>query len=227
MNYGEVHAEGLTPELEVCRHSSAHIMAQAVRRLFPGTKITIGPAIDTGFFYDFDTDHAFTQEDLVKIEAEMRRIIKDNFEFVREEISRGEAIEIFEKMNENYKVEILREIDEPTVSIYKQGEYLDLCRGPHLKKTGDLKAFKLLSVAGAYWRGSEKNKMLQRIYGTAFSTQKELDEYIHLIEESKARDHRKLGRAPGRAKKPDGASKADRQAEPNLPALEAGDTLLD
>jgi threonyl-tRNA synthetase len=198
MSYGvqEEHAK-LSPELETCRHSAAHIMAQAVKRLFPQVKITIGPAIDTGFYYDFDVDHAFSNEDLSRIEEEMKKIVQENFKFVREEISRDEAIQLFEKMGEFYKVEILKEIEDRTVSMYRQGEFLDLCRGPHLESTGKLKAFKLLSVAGAYWRGDEKNKMLQRIYGTAFPSKAELEVFLKQIEESKLRDHRKLGRELG------------------------------
>ncbi len=195
--YGEEHFEGLSPELETCRHSGAHIMAQAVKRLFPGTKIAIGPAIETGFYYDFDLEHPFSVEDLARIEQEMIKIKDENFSFVRKEIPRLEAIQIFEEMKEPFKVEILKGIQDDKVSLYEQGEFLDLCRGPHLKSTGKLKAFKLLSVAGAYWRGNEKNKMLQRIYGTAFPSQKELDDFLKQIEESKARDHRKLGKELG------------------------------
>lgn len=198
MSYGvqEEHAK-LSPELETCRHSGAHIMAQAVKRLFPQVKITIGPAIDTGFYYDFDLDYTFSNEDLSRIEEEMKKIVQENFRFIREEIPRDEAIQLFEKMGEFYKVEILREIEDGVVSVYRQGEFLDLCRGPHLESTGKLKAFKLLSVAGAYWRGDEKNKMLQRIYGTAFPTKPELEAFLKQIEESKLRDHRKLGRELG------------------------------
>ncbi len=195
--YGEEHFEGLSPELETCRHSGAHIMAQAVKRLFPGTKIAIGPAIETGFYYDFDLEHPFSVEDLARIEQEMLKIKEENFPFIRKEIPRSEAIQIFEEMKEPFKVEILKGIQDDKVSLYEQGEFLDLCRGPHLKSTGKLKAFKLLSVAGAYWRGNEKNKMLQRIYGTAFPSQKELDDFLKQIEESKARDHRKLGKELG------------------------------
>ncbi|MBI1884126.1 MAG: threonine--tRNA ligase [Chlamydiae bacterium] len=198
MSYGpEEHYKGLSPELEKCRHSAAHIMAQAVKRLFPEAKITIGPAIETGFYYDFDLNKPFSPEDLTRIEDEMRKIVKENYPFLREELSRGDATLLFEKMKEPFKVEILNEIKEDRVSTYRQGEFLDLCRGPHLESTGKLKAFKLLSIAGAYWRGSEKNKMLQRIYGTAFPSQQELDAYLKQIEESKLRDHRKLGKELG------------------------------
>lgn len=192
--YGEEHFEGLSQELQTCRHSAAHIMAQAVKRLYPSTKLAIGPAIETGFYYDLDMDHQLSVEDLARIEEEMGKIVKENLTFVREEIPRGQAIEIFEKLGENFKVEILKDIQDTVVSTYKQGDFLDLCRGPHLQSTGKLKAFKLLSIAGAYWRGSEKNKMLQRIYGTAFPSKQELDAYVKQIEESKLRDHRKLGK---------------------------------
>ncbi|MBI1870353.1 MAG: threonine--tRNA ligase [Chlamydiae bacterium] len=198
MSYGpEPQHASLTPELEKCRHSSAHIMAQAVKRLFPNAKMTIGPAIETGFYYDFDLDHPFSVEDLSRIEDEMKKIVAEDFKFSREEIPREEAIKLFEKMGEPFKVEILKEIQDGIVSTYRQGEFLDLCRGPHLESTGKLKAFKLLSVAGAYWRGNEKNKMLQRIYGTAFPSRQELESYLKQLEESKLRDHRRLGKELG------------------------------
>ena len=180
--------------LERLRHSSAHIMADAVQSLFPGTKIAIGPAIDTGFYYDFDASKPFTQEDLQKIEVKMQEIIARDEAFRREEVSKAEAMKLFEARGEIYKLQIIDAIVGDTVSLYKHGDYVDLCQGPHVKSTGEVKAFKLLSVAGAYWRGNEKNKMLQRIYGTAFPTQKELDAYIHQLQEAEARDHRKLGR---------------------------------
>ena len=178
----------------VFRHTSSHILAQAVQRLFPGTKLAIGPAIADGFYYDLDSDHAFTVEDLAAIEAEMQKIVKEDYPLVRREASREEAIEYFTLRQEPYKVELIQDLPpEVQVSLYKQGEFIDLCRGPHLPSTGMVGAIKLLSVAGAYWRGSEKNKMLQRIYGTSFPKQKDLDEYLERIEEAKRRDHRKLG----------------------------------
>ncbi len=184
-----------SPEgLDILRHSTAHIMACAVQRLFPKTKVTIGPAIDKGFYYDFDAVRPFTPEDFAAIEAEMRHIVKDAAPFVRRELSKAEAIRFFEEKGETYKVEILNEIEADTVSLYELGEFTDLCRGPHLPHAAAAGAFTLLSVAGAYWRGSEKNKMLSRIYGTAFGDEAELKKYLHHLEEAKRRDHRKLGR---------------------------------
>ena len=184
-----------SPEgLDILRHSTAHIMACAVQRLFPKTKVTIGPAIDKGFYYDFDAVRPFTPEDFAAIEAEMRHIAKDAAPFVRRELSKAEAVRFFEEKGETYKVEILSEIEAATVSLYELGEFTDLCRGPHLPHAGVAGAFTLLSVAGAYWRGSEKNKMLSRIYGTAFADEAELKKYLHHLEEAKRRDHRKLGR---------------------------------
>ena len=178
----------------VFRHTSSHILAQAVQRLFPGTRLAIGPAIADGFYYDLDSDHVFVAEDLAVIEAEMQKIVKEYHPLVRREASREEAIEYFTLRQEPYKVELIQDLPpEVQVSLYKQGEFIDLCRGPHLPSTGMVGAVKLLSVAGAYWRGSEKNKMLQRIYGTSFPKQKDLDEYLERIEEAKRRDHRKLG----------------------------------
>ena len=179
-------------ELETLRHSTAHIMAQAVKELYPETKITIGPSIKDGFYYDFDRDTPFTVEDLEKIEKRMNEIIKKNFPFERMEVSKDEARKIF--TDESYKIELINEISDEKVSIYKQGDFIDLCRGPHLPSTGKVKSFKLLSVAGSYWRGNEKNKMLQRIYGTSFFTKDELEKYLHKLEEAKKRDHRKLGK---------------------------------
>lgn len=177
------------------RHTGAHVLAQAVKRLFPNAKLAIGPAIDTGFYYDFDTDKPFTEEDLVTIEKEMGKIIKENYKLEKFIMPRNEALEYVEKLGESYKTELISELPEDEIiSFYKQGEFVDLCAGPHAPSTGKLKAFKLLSVAGAYWRGSEKNKMLQRIYGTAFIKKSQLDEYINMLEEAKKRDHRKLGR---------------------------------
>ena len=179
-------------ELETLRHSTAHIMAQAVKELYPETKITIGPSIKDGFYYDFDRDTPFAVEDLEKIEKKMNEIIKSNLSFERMEVSKDEARKIFKA--EGYKIELINEIPDEKVSIYKQGNFIDLCRGPHLPSTGKVKSFKLLSVAGSYWRGSEKNKMLQRIYGTSFFTKDELEKYLQKLEEAKKRDHRKLGK---------------------------------
>jgi len=177
------------------RHTTSHIMAQAVKRLFPSTKLAIGPAIDNGFYYDFDSDRTFTPEDLEKIEEEMKKIIKEDFPLERFELPREEAIKFMKEKNETYKVELIQDLPEDAViSFYKQGEFVDLCAGPHVPSTGKIKAFKLLNVAGAYWRGNEKNKMLQRIYGTSFTKKSELDEYINRLEEAKKRDHRKLGK---------------------------------
>jgi threonyl-tRNA synthetase len=181
--------------LEVYRHSTAHLMAQAAQRLWPETKVTIGPVIEGGFYYDFDRDPPFTPEDFEAIEAEMARIVEEDFPIRREEIPRDEAIRLFEEMKEPYKVEIIQDLpDEETLTLYKQGEWLDLCRGPHVPRTGVLGNFKLLSAAGAYWRGDERNKMLTRIYGTAFFKKQELEEHLARLEEAKKRDHRKLGR---------------------------------
>ncbi len=169
-------------------------MAHAVRELFPNTKLAIGPAIADGFYYDFDSDHAFTQEDLPLIEERMKEIIKANNPFVRRELQKEEAIELFQKLGETYKLELINEITDKTVSLYEEDGFVDLCRGPHLESTGKVKAFKLLSVAGAYWRGDEKNKMLQRIYGVSFSTKDELKKHLDFLEEVKKRDHRRLGK---------------------------------
>ena len=185
-----------SPEgLEVLRHSTAHLMAQAVKRLFPAVQITIGPVIKSGFYYDFKHAGSFTPEDLERIEAEMRSIVKENFAVKREEVSRDDAVHLFREMGEHYKAEIIESIPgDEVLSLYRQGEFVDLCRGPHVPSTGRLQAFKLTSVAGAYWRGDEKNEMLQRIYGTAFATPKELRQHLALLEEAKRRDHRRLGR---------------------------------
>ncbi|WP_273040254.1 threonine--tRNA ligase, partial [Thermodesulfovibrio thiophilus] len=184
------HPEGL----EILRHSVAHIMAHAVKMLFPEVQVTIGPAIEDGFYYDFDRDIPFTEEDLQKIEKKMHEIIKSRQPFIRKELSKKEAIDLFKSLGEFYKIEIINEINDDKVSIYEEGDFIDLCRGPHIPHTGIVRAFKLLSVAGAYWRGDERNKMLQRIYGTAFPTKQELDEYLKFLEEVKKRDHRKLGK---------------------------------
>jgi len=179
---------------EIYRHSTSHIMAHAVKELFPDVKFAIGPATEEGFYYDFDRADRFVPEDLEKIEKKMKEIIKQNKPFVRKELARAEAIELFREMDEPYKVELLEDLSDTKVSLYEEGGFIDLCRGPHLTRTGRVKAFKLLSIAGAYWRGSEKNKMLQRIYGTAFDTKEDLKSYLDYLEEVKKRDHRKLGK---------------------------------
>lgn len=177
------------------RHTASHILAQAVKRLWPEAKLAIGPAIDKGFYYDIDMEHTLTPEDLGKIEKEMSRIVKENLPITKSVMSRQEAIEFFKSKNEDYKVELIEDLPEDAViSCYAQGDFIDLCAGPHVASTGKVKAFKLQSIAGAYWRGDEKNKMLQRIYGTAFEKKEELDAYLHLLEEAAKRDHRKLGK---------------------------------
>ena len=183
--------------LEIMRHSTSHVMAEAVRSLFPGVKIAIGPAIESGFYYDFDTKESFTPEDLSRIEAKMREIAARDLPFERQEVPLEEAIRLFEEQGETYKVEILREIPQKRVSLYRQGSFVDLCRGPHVPSTGYLKAFKLTGVSGAYCRGDERQPMLQRIYGTAFPTTAELARHLELLEEAKRRDHRRLGRELG------------------------------
>lgn len=184
-----------SPEgLELLRHSAAHVMAAAVRRLFPGVKVTIGPAIENGFYYDFDYTRPFTPEDFPAIEAEMRKIIAENLPFERREVDKAEAVEFFRQAGESYKVELAESVPEDRVSLYQLGDFTDLCRGPHIPSSGSLKAFKLLSVAGAYWRGDEKNPMLSRIYATAFGSEADLKQYLHLLEEAKKRDHRRLGK---------------------------------
>ena len=180
------------------RHTASHILAQAVKRLWPEAKLAIGPAIDKGFYYDIDMEHTLTPEDLTKIEKEMSRIVKENLPITKSVMSRQEAIEFFKSKNEDYKVELIEDLPEDAViSCYAQGDFIDLCAGPHVASTGKVKAFKLQSIAGAYWRGDEKNKMLQRIYGTAFEKKEELDAYLHLLEEAAKRDHRKLGKELG------------------------------
>jgi threonyl-tRNA synthetase len=178
----------------VFHHSSAHILAEAVADLFPGAKFAIGPAIEEGFYYDFDVEKPFTPEDLERIEKRMAEIVKANAPFVRSEMGRDEALSAFRDKGEVYKAELIEAIHDPTVSIYRQGGFTDLCRGPHITSTSKIKAFKLLSVAGAYWRGDEKNRMLQRIYGTSFPDKASLETYLHRIEEAKKRDHRKIGK---------------------------------
>jgi len=191
--------EILTPKskdgIDVIRHSTAHLMAMAVQELFPGTQVTIGPVIENGFYYDFGTDRPFSDEDLRRIEEKMAEIAKRDLPIKREVWTRDDAIKLFDKIGEKYKVQIIRDIPgDETLTIYRQGDWFDLCRGPHVPSTGRLGAFKLLSVAGAYWRGDERNSMLQRIYGTAWSDEKELQEYLKRLDEAKARDHRKLGK---------------------------------
>ncbi len=182
--------------LSILRHSISHVMAQAVQDVFPGAKVSIGPSIEDGFYYDFEYKDTFTIDDFEKIEKRMKEIVAADYPFIREEISREDAASLFAQRGESYKVELINDLpaDVKTVSLYKQGEYVDLCRGPHIPQTGMIKAFKLLSVAGAYWRGDERNKMLQRIYGTGFADEKALNDYLTLLEEAKKRDHRRLGK---------------------------------
>lgn len=181
--------------IEIIRHSTAHVMAQAVKKLYKNVQLAIGPTIKNGFYYDFDLDVSLTQDDLQKIEDEMDKIISKDLRFTRQEVSRKEALKLMSEKNEYYKIELINELDESEqISLYTQGDFTDLCRGPHIPSTRFIKAFKLTSVAGAYWRGNEKNEMLQRIYGVAFTTKKDLEKYQKLIEEAKRRDHRKLGR---------------------------------
>jgi len=181
-------------DLEVLRHSTSHLMAHAVKELYPEAKVAIGPSIETGFYYDFDYDPGFTDEDLVKIEEKMHELVKQDIPIERRVVKKEDAIKMFKEAGEKYKVELLENIDDDEVSIYTQGGFTDLCRGPHLPSTGKIKAFKLLNLAGAYWRGDEKNKMLTRIYGTAFPDKESLDKYLNFLEEVKKRDHRRLGR---------------------------------
>ncbi len=186
---------------EVIRHSAAHVMAQAVQELWPEVKVTIGPVIESGFYYDFDSPRTFSPEDLEKIEKQMKDIVKRDLPIVREDWNASKAVETFQKMNENFKVEIITDLrdnkSETVFGVYKQGEWFDLCRGPHVQRTGQIKAVKVMSLAGSYWRGDEKNKQLQRIYATAFSDQKDLEHYLLMLEEAKKRDHRKLGKELG------------------------------
>ncbi|MBN2060558.1 MAG: threonine--tRNA ligase [Deltaproteobacteria bacterium] len=186
-----------TEGIEIMRHSTSHVMAMAVQELFPGVKVTIGPAIENGFYYDFDYERAFKEEDLPVIEEKMNEIIKKDLPFHRTEMKRSEAIELFKSAKEDYKVELIRDLNAETVSVYKQGTFIDLCRGPHLPSTGKIRAFKLTHVAGAYWRGDEKRAMLSRIYGVAFPDRKSLKSYLNKIEEAKKRDHVKLGKQLG------------------------------
>lgn len=187
-----------SPEgVDILRHSTAHLMAQAVQSLFPGTQVTIGPTIEDGFYYDFKREKSFAPEEIEKIEARMRELATLDLKVTREEMPREKAIELFRRLGEEYKVEILRDIPEETVSLYHQGDWIDLCRGPHVSSTGVIRAFKLTGVAGAYWRGDEKNEMLQRIYGTSWATEEALREHLRLLEEAKKRDHRRLGKELG------------------------------
>lgn len=180
---------------EAYRHTSSHIMAQAIKRLWPEAKLAIGPAIKDGFYYDVDLDHKITDDDLKKIQKEMKKIIKANYPLEKSILSRDKALELMRQKDEDYKVELINDLpNDEEISFYTQGEFIDLCAGPHVESTGKIKAIKLMSVAGAYWRGNEKNKMLQRVYGTAFPSQEELQEYIDRIEEAKKRDHRKIGK---------------------------------
>lgn len=183
--------------LEVVRHSAAHVMAQAVQELWPEVKVTIGPVIDNGFYYDFDTEMKFTPEDLLKIEKKINELIKKNYEVTKESWAKDKAIETFKKMGERFKVEIIEDLDESEVGIYHQGPWFDLCRGPHVQKLSQIKAVKVLSLAGAYWRGDENNPSLQRIYATAFNSKEDLDEHLKNLEEAKKRDHRRLGKELG------------------------------
>ncbi|MEK7732782.1 MAG: TGS domain-containing protein, partial [Planctomycetota bacterium] len=186
--------DGTDEGVEILRHSTSHLMAQAVCRLFPGVKLGIGPTIENGFYYDFDLSHSLTEEDLRKIEEEMKKIIREDIVVERYELPRDVAVKNMDAQGQLYKAELIKDIEDDTVSFYKQGEFADLCRGPHIHRTGKVKVFRLLSVAGAYWRGKETNPMLQRIYGTAFFSQAGLDKHLKLLEEAEKRDHRKIGK---------------------------------
>ncbi len=190
----EIITEKSPEALDIIRHSASHLMAQAVKELFPQAKVTIGPAIETGFYYDFDVEKPFTPDDLERIEAKMLLLASADQKIERNEYTSADAISMFESMGEPYKTELINDLGVERVSVYRQGTFADLCRGPHLPSTARIKAFKLLSIAGAYWRGNEKNRMLQRIYGTAFIDKKELEAYLHRLEEAKRRDHRKIGK---------------------------------
>ncbi|HWO98287.1 MAG TPA: threonine--tRNA ligase [Bacillus sp. (in: firmicutes)] len=191
----EIVTQDTKDALEIMRHSTAHLMAQAIKRLYKDVKLGIGPVIENGFYYDIDMEESITPEDLVNIEKEMKKIVNENLEIVRKEVSREDAIKLYKEIGDHLKLELIEAIPEgETLSIYEQGEFFDLCRGVHVPSTGKIKEFKLLSIAGAYWRGDSKNKMLQRIYGTAFFKKEELAEHLRLLEEAKERDHRKLGK---------------------------------
>ena len=180
---------------DTLRHTASHVMAQAIQHLFPGVKFAIGPSIENGFYYDLDTEHRFTQEDFPAIEAEMAKIVKENLPLTKEVVSLEDALNLFKEAGQDYKVELIQDLPEDAeISLYRQGDFVDLCAGPHTASTGAVKAFKLQTVAGAYWRGDEHNKMLQRIYGTAFEKKSDLDDYLHMLEEAEKRDHRKLGK---------------------------------
>ncbi|MFQ3573428.1 MAG: threonine--tRNA ligase, partial [Thermodesulfovibrionales bacterium] len=180
--------------LDIYRHSTSHVLAHAIKDLYPDAKFAIGPSTDDGFYYDIDMSHTLKPEDLQQIENRMRQIIKGDSPFIKRVMSRQDAIQYFNERGENYKVEILKDIKEDYVTTYEEGGFVDLCTGPHIPRTGMIKAFKLLSIAGAYWRGDEKNKMLQRVYGTAFESKERLDEYLNFLEEVKKRDHRKIAK---------------------------------
>ncbi len=184
-------------DLEILRHSCSHIMAYAIKKLFPDAKFGIGPAIENGFYYDIDKKIPFTEDDLAKIEQKMQEIIDEDIPFERQELSSKDALKLFSGLKEDYKVELIKEIAQPTVSVYRNKDFVDLCRGPHVQSTGKVKVFKLLNIAGAYWHGNEANPMLQRIYGACFNTEKELKDYLNNLEEAKKRDHRKLGKELG------------------------------
>lgn len=191
----EIITQGSDDALEIMRHSSAHLMAQAIKRLYKDVKLGVGPVIEGGFYYDIDMEHSLTPDDLPLIEKEMKKIINENLEVVRKEVSRDEAIRIYKEIGDEYKLELIEAIpEEENVTIYEQGEFFDLCRGVHVPSTGKIKEFKLLSVAGAYWRGDSDNKMLQRVYGTAFFKKEELEEHLRMLQEAKERDHRKIGK---------------------------------
>ncbi|MCQ2554700.1 MAG: threonine--tRNA ligase, partial [Clostridia bacterium] len=183
---------------KVYRHTASHIMAQAIKHLWPDTKLAIGPSIDNGFYYDFESSHTFVEADFLPIQKEMKKIIQANLPLERYELPREEALKLVEEMGEPYKRELIEDLPEDAViSFYKQGDFTDLCAGPHMESTGQIKAVKLMSVAGAYWRGDSNRQMLQRIYATAFPSQEELDAYVNMLEEAKKRDHRKLGKELG------------------------------
>ena len=196
-NLGEIVEANFDEELgrDALRHTASHILAQAVKRLYPDAKLAIGPAIKDGFYYDFDKEGSFTEDDLTKLEAEMKKIVKENLKLERFTLPRDEAIKLMEDLGEPYKVELINDLPEDEeLSFFKQGDYVDLCAGPHVSYTSVVKAFKLLSATGAYWRGNEKNKMLTRIYGTAFPKAAQLEEHLAALEDAKRRDHNKLGR---------------------------------
>ena len=195
MKDGSIQEAGFEEELgrNAFRHTTAHILAQAVKRLYPNTKCAIGPSIAEGFYYDFDFDFNFSEENFIEIEEEMKKIVKENLQLKQFTTDRKKAMQIMKERNETYKIEMLSEMPEDEeISFYQQGEYLEMCAGPHVAYTSAIKAFKLLSVAGAYWRGNEKNKMLTRIYGTSFPNREMLEEHLNRLEEAKKRDHRKL-----------------------------------